>query len=32
VFASLFLGERFGPARYLAALAVTAGAVVIKIF
>jgi drug/metabolite transporter (DMT)-like permease len=32
VFASLFLGERFGPVRYLAALAVTAGAVAIKIF
>lgn len=32
VFASLFLGERFGPVRYLAALAVTAGAVAIKAF
>jgi len=32
VFASLFLGERFGPVRYLAALAVTAGAVAIKLF
>jgi drug/metabolite transporter (DMT)-like permease len=32
VFASLFLGERFGPVRYLAALAVTAGAVALKVF